>query len=343
MHKLLERQLKKHLPDHIDMKDIDELLKVVNESYVHYDKSRDRQDRAMFISSAELVSGNEKLRADSKEQRNLLIKLKQIMKKLQPNSDSQEIDKVKNTELVDELSSLVENQLSHEKEMHVVMNDLMVANKELDSFAHIISHDLKAPLRGISSIATWLYEDYHQKLDQIGIDKIQLLLQRTKKMYNLIGGILEFTKIGKSLEEDEKINLNRLLKNDIIPLLIIPTHVDVKILDLPEILGGKLLVHQLFQNLIDNAIKFCDHESGKIEIRCDDHVTHWEFCVQDNGVGIEGKYHDKIFEIFQTLGKSGSGTGIGLTIAKKIVNNYGGKIRVESTKKSTTFCFTWPK
>ncbi len=346
MHKLLERQVKKYLPKHIHVEDVSDLLNAVTESYIHYDNSRERQERAIYISSSELERGNEKLMADAKEQKVILSKLKLIMEQLQPIANSNSAHQIKNSniELIEEISRVVENQKNHESEVSQLLASLLVANKELDSFAHIISHDLKAPLRGISSVVTWLSEDYNHKFDPTGQEQILLLKERIKKMYALIDGVLALSKIGKSSVEISEINLMTFLNNEVIPLLDIPDHIEIVMSDLPIISSDENLVKQLFLNILDNAIKFCDKPQSLIEIGCSDKKSNWEFWIRDNGIGIPERFHDKIFQIFQTLDQSKSSTGIGLAHVKKMIESIDGKIWVESVpSKGSTFYFTWQK
>jgi light-regulated signal transduction histidine kinase (bacteriophytochrome) len=220
------------------------------------------------------------------------------------------------------------------------------ANKELKDFAYIVSHDLKAPLRGITSLATWIKQDYSNKLDDDGNENIDLIISRVQRMSNLIEGILRYSKIGRIEEQISRINTNDLVIN-IIDSINPPNNIKISIDGkLPEIYCEEVTLEQVFQNLINNAIKFMDKPDGRIVISCEENEQFWLFKVEDNGPGIEKKHQDKIFHIFQTLNARDEieSTGIGLTIVKKIIENYKGKIWFDSEiGKGTVFCFTIPK
>ena len=227
-----------------------------------------------------------------------------------------------------------------------LLKKLANANKELESFAYVVSHDLKAPLRGINSLATWIYTDYGDKLDKEGKEHVQMLIARVNRMYNLINGILQYSRTG--LARDKIINVDtNILIREIIGMLDPPHHIAIRIKDeLPVILYGKVHMEQILQNLLSNAIKFIDKPKGEIIIGCDDSVDYWKFSVTDNGPGIDEKHFEKIFQIFQTLSPRDNfeSTGIGLTILKKIVEIYGGKIEVKSKiGVGSTFSFSVPK
>ncbi|MEO0293163.1 MAG: two-component regulator propeller domain-containing protein [candidate division WOR-3 bacterium] len=217
--------------------------------------------------------------------------------------------------------------------------------KELESFAYIVSHDLKAPLRSINQLSEWIIEDYYEKLDEKGKENLKLLKDRTLRMNNMIQGILEYSRIGRTEGEVEKVDLNSLVK-ETIEILSPPKNIKIKIENkLPIYMADRTRLIQIFQNLLSNAIKYIDKPKGIIKIGCTEEKNYWKFSISDNGPGIDKKYHEKIFEIFQTLGnKKEESTGIGLTIVKKIVELYKGKIWVESKLgKGTTFFFTLPK
>jgi two-component system sensor kinase FixL len=234
-----------------------------------------------------------------------------------------------------------------EERVHQRTAELQVVNQELQSFAYVVSHDLKAPLRGISQLADWLVTDYAAVFDEQGKELVALLLGRVKRMDNLIEGILQYSRIGRVRGESVAIDLNPLLQ-EVIDSLALPAHVHILVADaLPTIVGDRTRIQQVFQNLIGNAVKFLDKPEGQITIGGRADGTHWTFSVADNGPGIDSKYHEKIFQIFQTLASRDEreSTGIGLAIVKKIVEElYQGKIWVESEiGKGSTFWFTLPK
>jgi PAS domain S-box-containing protein len=226
-----------------------------------------------------------------------------------------------------------------------LLRHLEATNKELNDFAYIVSHDLKAPLRAIGSLASWLASDHAEKLGDEGKELVSLLLARTKRMHDLIEGVLRYSRIARSREEVKEVNLGELVP-DVVELLSPPAHVQVKIHDpLPIIRCEPTKMQQVFQNLVSNAVKFMDKPQGLVEIGCARENGHWRFYVRDNGPGIEERHFEKIFQIFQTLAPRDEyeSTGIGLTVVKKIIESHGGRIWVESKLGAgTTFHFTVP-
>lgn len=218
------------------------------------------------------------------------------------------------------------------------------SNDELQEYAHIVSHDLKSPLRSINALVSWLKEDNQDKLDAESIKNFELIEHSLEKMEHLISDVLNYSKAGLGVSKREKVTLNNLV-NDIIIMLYVPEHIQIKIPNLlPIVNGDKTKLQQVFQNLISNAIKFNDKPQGIIEIGFTDLKTHYQFSIKDNGIGIEKKYHHKIFEIFHALNKSKDSTGIGLSIVKKIIELHDGEIWLESeASKHTTFYFTLKK
>lgn len=234
-----------------------------------------------------------------------------------------------------------------EKEREQFIEQLREMNQELEDFAYIVSHDLKAPLRGISTLTSWLMEDYKDSLDEEGQDLVQLLNRRVGRMYGLIEGILQYSRIGRTQTKNEELDLNQIVK-EVMESLEVPKGFTMSIAcELPKIHNDETQIRQIFQNFISNAIKYNDKGSeGSVKVSCQDLDTHWEFCIADNGPGIPPKYHEKIFQIFQTLQRRDDfeSTGIGLTIVSKIIKNNQGQIRVESdTGTGAKFYFTLKK
>ncbi len=223
---------------------------------------------------------------------------------------------------------------------------LNTANEELKNFAYVVSHDLKAPLRAINQLAGWISEDYASAFDQEGKEQMQLLRSRAKRMHDMIEGILQYSRVGRLHEQDELIDMGQLIE-DVIHFLSPQPTINISLVgQFPVITGEKLRVFQVFQNLIDNAIKYSDKESGEIKISCLDDATEWTFCVADNGPGIAPQYQQKIFQLFQTLNAKdqAESTGIGLSLIEKIVHNWQGKIWLESDGiQGCKFIFSIPK
>lgn len=225
-----------------------------------------------------------------------------------------------------------------------LLEALEKSNNELQEYAHIVSHDLKSPLRSINALAAWIKEDNKGKLDDASLQNFGLIEITLEKMEQLITDILEYSSIGTDANGSQNVNLNDIV-NDLKQVLYVPKHISIEVLNvLPIIKGDKVKLQQVFQNLIGNAIKFNDKEKGMVEIDYLEHKTYHQFSVKDNGVGIEQKYHDKIFKIFHSLNKSKESSGIGLSIVKKVIDLYQGEVWVESElKKGTTFHFTIKK
>lgn len=227
-----------------------------------------------------------------------------------------------------------------------VENDLEVINEELSQFAYVVSHDLKAPLRGIKMITQYLREDYGDKLGDQGAQQIDLLRGRVGRMYDLIEGVLQYSRVGCVQEDRTDVDLNELI-DSVIDMIAPPEHVNIVVEGpLPELKCEKTRITQVFQNLLSNAVKYMDKSEGRIVIACSEDQKRWTFRISDNGPGIEVKHFDRIFQIFQTLTSRDQfeSTGVGLTLVKKIVESYGGKIWVESDiGQGSTFFFTFPK
>jgi len=232
------------------------------------------------------------------------------------------------------------------EDLHKTVLDLKNSNQELRSFAHVIAHDLKSPLRGIGSIADRLIRKYDQTLDGVGKDQLRLLIVRVKRMSEFIDGILRYSEIGHVVEEQQNVDVNTLV-TEIISEIAVPDNFEIIAEpNLPAIRCERHRLKQVFQNLISNAVKYTDKPKARIKIACADEHDFWKFSVEDNGCGIKEQYYDKIFEIFQTLASrdKSESTGIGLSIVKKIVELYGGRVWVTSKPGlGSTFCFTLPK
>lgn len=235
-----------------------------------------------------------------------------------------------------------------EEQRQRLLQELSAANEELTNFAYVVSHDLKAPLRGIGSLANWLSTDYADRFDDEGREHMRLLISRVHRMSALIDGILQYSRVGRIREATVQIDLNLLLR-EVIDLLAPPAHVEVTIATpLPTLVGERTRIQQVFQNLISNAIKYVDKPAAKVRIDCvrdDDDDRFWKFSVADNGIGIETRHFERIFQLFQTLVPRDrvESTGVGLTLVRKIVEMYGGEVWVESTPGAgSTFYFTFP-
>lgn len=218
------------------------------------------------------------------------------------------------------------------------------SNQELEEYAHIVSHDLKSPIRSIHALTSWIKSDNEGAFDEASLQNFEHIENTLEKMEQLITDVLEYSSIINGVKENNDIDLNLLIE-EIKKVIYIPKNISIKVLqELPIIKGDKTKFQQLFQNLISNAIKFNDKEKGIIEIDVKEQNSFYKFSIKDNGIGIEKEHFDKIFKIFQSLKKSKDSSGIGLSIVKKIVDLYKGEIWLESeVNKETTFFFTIKK
>jgi signal transduction histidine kinase len=222
--------------------------------------------------------------------------------------------------------------------------ELKQKNNELDQFAYVVSHDLKAPLRSISNITRWMEEDHDTELTPGVRQNVDLIKGRAKRLENMINGLLEYARVGRVKKNFQEVDIAVLLKD--ITELIVPPSFHVIVDDMPVVMAEKLRLEQVFSNLISNAVKYHDRPNGLIYISCIDAVTHYIFSVKDDGPGIQPEYHDKIFMIFQTLKERDAfeSTGVGLAIVKKIIEDQKCSITIHSVDgEGTKFTFTWPK
>jgi light-regulated signal transduction histidine kinase (bacteriophytochrome) len=226
-----------------------------------------------------------------------------------------------------------------------LLSELAAANQELKDFAYIVSHDLKAPLRGIASLSDWLFKDYGDRLDDEGREMLQLMSGRVRRMSDLIDGVLQYSRVGRVREDKTIINLKTLV-HDVIDAIAPPSGIKIEIdTDLPTLLAEKHRMHQVFQNLLSNAVKYMGKLEGGVHVGHIEANGFWQFYVSDTGIGIESRHFDKVFQIFQTLvpRDQSESTGVGLAIVKKIVETYGGQTWLSSeVGKGSTFYFTMP-
>ncbi len=235
-----------------------------------------------------------------------------------------------------------------EKELQLRLDELSRSNKELEQFAYVSSHDLQEPLRMIASYLQLLERKYKGKLDAKADKYINFSVDGATRMQNLIDDLLAFSRVTTQANELKPTNLESIYKEVLsnLEILIDENKAIIKHDPLPTIKGDKTQVSQVFQNLINNAIKFRSKDRPKINISVKEEDNKWLFGVQDNGIGIDPKHSDRIFEVFKRLHKKRDypGTGIGLAICKKIIERHGGKIWVVSQLgKGSTFYFTLPK
>ena len=232
-----------------------------------------------------------------------------------------------------------------EQILKLKIEELKHSNEELEQFAYISSHDLQEPLRTITSYLQLLQRKYQGNLDDKADKYINFAIEGAARMQNLIIDLLDYSRVGTGDDEPESIDckfiLNKVLFD--IKALIKENNATISHDPLPEVMADSTQIVQVFQNLIINGIKFHGEEAPKIHISAEKIASEWVFSVQDNGIGIDPQYSERIFEIFKRLNSRERypGTGIGLSICKKIVERHGGRIWVESELgKGSTFYFT---
>ncbi|RMA66415.1 PAS domain S-box protein [Ulvibacter antarcticus] len=233
---------------------------------------------------------------------------------------------------------------NHEILKEELLFKLEKSNNELHEYAHIVSHDLKSPLRSLFALVSWLRDDNTDKLNTASLEHLDLMETTLEKMDQLITDILSYSSLSEDTSENQEVDLNDLM-TEIDNMLYVPKHISLQVLNrLPTIKADPTKLQQLFQNLISNAINYSDKPQGYIYLDCEDEGSKYHFSVRDNGIGIETRYFDKIFEVFQSLSDDTDSSGIGLSIVKKIVTLYGGEIWLESEMRvGTTFHFTIKK
>jgi light-regulated signal transduction histidine kinase (bacteriophytochrome) len=231
-------------------------------------------------------------------------------------------------------------------EREMLLKQLEDINKEFQDFVYIISHDLKAPLRAIMALSDWIVTDYADKFDDDGKEQLKMLNIRVTRMQNLLDGVLQYSRIGRVKEDFAPIDLNQLVR-EAIKSLNVPANINITVEGkLPTITSEPTRIEQLFQHLLSNAVRFMDKPEGSVNVACVEENNFWKFSVEDNGPGIPEQHFEKIFRLFQTLQAKDQfeSTGVGLTLAKKIVELNGGKIWLTSTVgRGSTFFFTLPK
>jgi signal transduction histidine kinase len=218
-------------------------------------------------------------------------------------------------------------------------------NQELDQFAYVASHDLKAPLRGVSTIVKWIEEELSAELSPQMRTYLGQMKGRLGRLDDLINGLLAYARAGRTAQQHTEVDVQQLLHE--VSDLVVPPDFELVIgPEMPTFVTDRLSLQQVFTNLLSNAVKYHHAGAGHLSVTCDDAVNYYSFRVQDDGPGIAPEYHQKIFLLFQTLRDrhTAESTGIGLSIVKKIIDEQKGIIRVESAVgQGAAFIFTWPK
>jgi light-regulated signal transduction histidine kinase (bacteriophytochrome) len=219
------------------------------------------------------------------------------------------------------------------------------SNRELDQFAYVASHDLKAPLRGIANLAQWIEEDLGSAVSGETRQHMTLLQGRVHRMESLIDGILSYSRAGRVREKLERVEIGALIA-ETVELLALPPDAQVVIESaMPVLVTERVPLQQVFMNLIGNAVKYSERPDTRVAVRATLDEPYVTFSIADNGPGIAPQYHEKIWQIFQTLAPRDrvEGTGIGLSVVRKLVETRGGRTWLESQQdRGSTFYFTWP-
>jgi len=223
--------------------------------------------------------------------------------------------------------------------------ELEKKNKELDQFAYVVSHDLKAPLRGINNLSLWIEEDIGEQIEGETKTNLDLMRKRVKRMEGLIDGILQYSRAGRVKHQAQTFSTKEVI-TELVANMSPPEKFVISIQnELPTLTTEKIAFEQVIANYISNAIKYNTSLEPTIDISYLENGKFYEFCVADNGPGIEKEFHEKVFVIFQTLQARDTfeSTGVGLAIVKKMVEDKGGKVWIESEKgKGSKFFFSWP-
>lgn len=340
MNSLLKRQIEKHLKNGLN--DIDQFFTAVDNSYANFEEQIAMLQRAMKISSDELYEANQKLREEADSLKEINSNLEFVLESM--SLDTQTTGKLEEFSSANYIKQQTQEIVKINKQREELVINLEKQNKELSQYAHMVSHDLKAPLRSIDALINWFIEDNPEFINEKNKESLDLILFNVEKMDLLIGGILDYSSVDTKKTDDRLIDINALVQ-ELVQTLNVPKNITIKIDNvLPKIFGNDFRFNQLFQNLIQNAIKYNRKEVGLIEIGCKEDENVIEFYIKDNGMGIPEPYHNKIFEIFSKLESNNQSSGIGLSIVKKIIEIYNGQIWLESQEDiGTTFYFTLPK
>jgi signal transduction histidine kinase len=222
--------------------------------------------------------------------------------------------------------------------------ELARSNAELDEFARVVSHDLKAPLRGISSLAGWIVEDCKDALSLESQEHLSLLDERARRMSRLIDGVLGYSRVGRLHWHQEQIDTQPLVEevvDSLGPLLGVSVRIERP---LPIVRYDRTQLAQVLQNLIENAVQHIGRSTGEVVVGCRESAEAFEFSVRDDGIGIPEAHLERIFQMFHVVDPNSQTTGVGLAIVRKIVEMHGGSVSVASAPdRGADFRFTVPK
>ncbi len=349
MHKLLSRQIRKFLPDKWAKNEaLSDFLEVISKSYSDNDSKLELLQRSTILSSQELSEANDDLRNRADAQKKVIESLERSIAALNPNAGNQDQEEAEHfdplalAKKLEEQSSKI-NQISAEKD--VLLKNLEERNEALNNYAHMVSHDLKSPMRNINFLIGCIQEKDAIIFSEESKDNCELISENLEKMDALVDGILKHATITDIEEKKVEVDV-KLLISEIAKTLYVPKNISIEtIAPLPTLVIGKYKLEQLFKNLLDNALSATEHNpKGLIQIAATEEPSYWKFSISDNGKGIAKKYQNDIFKMFKKLEDDFKATGIGLALVKKIVNSFSGEIWLKSEEgKGATFFFTIKK
>nr|WP_293299778.1 ATP-binding protein [Allomuricauda sp.] len=351
MHSLLKRQLNKFLPESLSGDtSLQELFEAIGKSYGNYDEKLQMLQRATTISSEELYDANRELEKETLRQQQVLKSLEDALTALQANFEGEEPNNLTDKDfdaerLAKHIGELAQQVTEMGMEKDRLLKSLENQNESLNSYAHVVSHDLKSPIRNISALISWISEDEKEILSKQSQQNLVLALQNLEKMDKLISGILKHATLENKSTSLVIFDLGEVV-NDIQRTIYVPDNIAFQIPeDLPKLYYDKYRIEQLFMNLMTNAVAAIEtRKKGVIRIDFTDKGDYWYFAVADNGKGIPTKHRTDIFEMFNKLESDAMATGIGLALVKKIIEQYNGNIWVESVEgMGSTFHFTLKK
>ncbi|TQI71320.1 phospho-acceptor domain-containing protein [Gramella sp. Hel_I_59] len=344
MNSLLQRQVSKYLDEEaLEDPKIKAFLTAIDESYNNSEEQFNMLQRAMRISSDELFDANQQLRTDVMYQKDILDSITTAIQALNLKEFEKENGEFEIKDLAEHIREQSEELQIAARKQEQLLKNLENKNQVLTDYAHMVSHDLKSPLRSVDTLISWIKTDNYDSLTAEGKEHFDMILKNVEKMDALIEGILNYSTIEMADHGQYQVDTKYMVQ-EIVDLLVIPDGIEVEISEkLPVIKADKFRIQQLFENIIHNAVKSIEHE-GKIEINVADAGELWKFEIKDSGKGIPERHHHKIFKIFEKIDTNQNSTGIGLSIAKKVVDFYGGQISLESKEDvGTSFYFTLPK
>lgn len=281
-----------------------------------------------------------------------LVEYVRRVAKGEPHEERLESDLIEVDLVARELTALMERVEETRRWLDRAQKEIKATQKEMDEYTFVISHDLKEPLRGMEAFSKFLADGYRDKLDEEGRRHIDIIRKSALRMQRLINDLLHFSRLSQHRQPMHPVGMNTMLMHVRVRLqhALDAKGVDLRVDKLPTIVCDETAMTEVFHNLITNAVKYNDKPRPVIEVGCVERTNieskqdEYEFFVRDNGMGIKKEYFDKIFQIFQRLQRDEEGTGIGLTIVRRVVEWHGGRIWLESTEgQGTTFYFTIPK